>query len=114
MINDVRVCGGLASVRILFILLCVFDDFGERHSSLILYGFVNVLWKCIWPLLADVKFSCVGLFYIMFFMISGSWKGQTEAYSVFDGCFINVSRPLMSEFVEGCQCSQIVYFMKCC
>ena len=55
----------------------------------------------------------LGLFSIVFFMMSGSWKGQTEAYYVFYSGFINVSRPLMSEFVEGCQCSKIVYFMIC-
>ena len=47
------------------------------------------------------------------FMISGSWKGQTEAYSVFYICFINVSRKFMWEFVEGCKCSHFVYFIYC-
>ena len=55
----------------------------------------------------------VGLFYNCCFMLSGCWKGQTVTYYVSYNCVINVLRPLMSEFVEGCQCSKIVYFMIC-
>ena len=51
------------------------------------------------------------LFYILFFMISGSWKGQTDAYYVFYIGFIYVSRKHMREFVEGFQCLNLVYFI---
>ena len=43
-------------------------------------------------MLANVVFV---LFYIVCFMISGSWKGQPEAYSESYICFINVSDKLM-------------------
>ena len=59
------------------------------------------------------RFFVFGLFYNACFMLSGSWKGQTVAYSISYNGFIHVSRPLMSEFVEGCQCSKIVYFIIC-
>ena len=90
----------VASVRILFILLIVFDDFGELHSSLLLYNFVAVLWKCIWPLLADVKCSFLVCF-TMFFYEFGVLEGPTEAYSVLYISFIDVSRQLMREFCGG-------------
>ena len=47
------------------------------------------------------------------FMISGSWEGRTEAYSVFYIVFINVSRKLMREVVDGGKCSNFLYFTLC-
>ena len=89
----------------------VFDDFGERRNSLFLYWFCICFVKMHLTVVGGCHVFVFGLFYNALFMMSGSWKGQTEAYSVLHSGFIDVSRPLMSEFVEGCQCSKIVYFI---
>ena len=66
----------VARVRKLFILWNVFDDFGERHNSLCLYWFCICLWKCIWPLLADVECWCL-VYFTMFFYDVGVLEGPT-------------------------------------
>ena len=73
----------------------MFVDFGERHSPLILYWFCICFVKMHLTVVGGCHLFVVGLFYSVCFMISGSWKGQTEAYSVFYIGVIDVSRPLM-------------------
>ena len=73
----------VASVRILFILLFVFDDFGERHNSLFLYWFCKCFVKMPLNIVGGCQMFAFDLFCNVLFMISGSWKGQTESYSVF-------------------------------
>ena len=108
----------VASVLILFIVFyfVVVNDFGERHSSLFAYR----LCRCFVEMHLTVVGGChvfsnfSGWFVLQcFFMISGSWKGQTDAYYLFYIGFIDVSWKLMWEFVEGCQCSNFVYFIMC-
>ena len=66
-----NLCGYLrrvASVRILFISLCVFDMISVNVTVHCFYiGLVDVLWKCILPLLADVKCSFLVCFTILFY-----------------------------------------------
>ena len=101
----------VANVRILYIWLCVFDDFGERHNSFILYWFCKCFVKMHLTIVGGCQMFVFDLFYNVLFMISWSWKGQTEPYSVFYVSCISVSWKLMWEFVEGCQCSNLVYFI---
>ena len=81
----------VANVRIFFILLCAFDDFGERHNSLILYWFCICFVKMHLTIVGGCKIFVFDLCYNVSFMISGPWKGQTEAYSVFYNGFTHVS-----------------------
>ena len=91
---DVRVCGGLPVFE--FCLFhCVFADFGERHSSLILYWFCKCFVKIHLTVVGGCRMLVVGSFYNVFLIISGSWKGQPEAYFKFYICFIYVSCKLM-------------------
>ena len=95
----------VASVRILLILLSFFfNDFGERHSSLFLFRWCRCFVKMHLTVVGGCHCFVVDLFYNVFCKLSGSWKGQTVAYSVAYSCFIHVSRPFMLEFVEGCKC----------
>ena len=85
----------VASVRILFILLCAFDDFGERHNSFILYWLCKCFVKMHLTIVGECQMFVFDLLYNVLLMISLSWKGQTEAYSVFYVSFISVSLKLM-------------------
>ena len=107
---DVRVCGGVQVFA-----FCLFYDQWFRWRSqfidsiLVLYMFCGNAFDRCW------RMSNVRFWFVLqcSFMISGSWKGQTEAYSVFYIGFIHVSRKLMWEFVDGFQCSKICVFMLC-
>ena len=109
---DVRVCGGLPVFEfcLFYVVFLMISVNVTVHWFYMV--FVDVLWKCIWPLLADVECLCLVYCYCCL-MIAWSWNGQTEAYCVFYNCFIYVSRKLMWEFVDGFQCSKICYFMVC-
>ena len=61
-----------ASVRILFILLGVFDDFGEGHSSLILYWFCICFVEMHLTFVGGCQMFVFGLFYNVFVMTSWS------------------------------------------
>ena len=56
-----------ASVRILYILLSVFDEFGERHSSLFLYWFCRCFVKMHSTVVGGCHFFGFGLFYNVFY-----------------------------------------------
>ena len=107
-------CWRMSNVRVRFVLQMFFYDFGERHSSLILYWFCVCFVKMYLTVVGGCLICVLCLFYIAFFMLSVSWKGQTETYSVFYNGFIYVSRPLMTEFVEGCECSSFVILLFVC
>ena len=99
----------VANVRILFILLCVFDDFEFNDFMWVLYMFCEHAFDRCW------RMSNLRVWFVLqcFVILLGSWKGQTEASVVFYTTFIHVSRKFMWEFVEGFQCSNFVYFMRC-
>ena len=103
----------VARVQIVFILLCVFDDFGERHSSCIWFWFCICFVKMHLTIVGGCQKFVLVCFTFFLFIISGSWKNQTEADVVFYISFIDVLRQLMWEFVEGCQCSNFVYCIMC-
>ena len=86
----------VASVRILFILLCVVDDFGERHNAFILYWFCICFVKMHLTVVGGCQMFALVLFYNVFCMMSGSWKGETETYSVFYMIGENLCESLLS------------------
>ena len=98
----------VASVRFLFILWCVCFMISD---SLILWWFCI----CFVKMHLTVVGGCRMLFFLFslqcFLMIAWSWKGQTETHYVFYRGFIDVSRKLMWEFVDGFQCSKIVFYV---
>ena len=61
-----RVCGGLP-VFDFFFLLCVFHDFGERHSSFILYRFCICFVTMHVTVVGGCRIFVVCLFYIVLY-----------------------------------------------
>ena len=91
-------------------LICCFDDFEFIDLILVLYMFCeNAVDRC-WRM---SNFNVWFVLQCFCFRISGSWKCQTEASCVFWIGFKHVSRKLMWEFVEGCQCSNFVNLILC-
>ena len=102
----------VANVRILFIVLCfLWFRWTSRFTDFILdwYRFCDNAFDRCW------RMSNFRFWFVLhcFFLLLGSWTGQTEAYYLFYSCFIYVSWKLMWEFVQGFQCSNLVYFMMC-
>ena len=113
----------VASVRILFILLCVFDDFGERHSSLILYWFCRCFVKMHLTVVGGCQMFVFGLFYNVFYD-SGVLEGPNGSifciWYWFYKCFAKIDVRVCGRFpvFENClfydvflMISNFVYFI---